>query len=100
MSRPPDKVLRAAKGADKALISDVSLFDVYAGDRIEAGKKSLAIEVTLQPRDAPDRRRDRSGVSENRGRGGESRQAACCAPDRTVFRGMAPTGLASCKQPR
>jgi phenylalanyl-tRNA synthetase beta chain len=46
-----DKVLRAAKGADKALISDVSLFDVYAGDRIEAGKKSLAIEVTLQPRE-------------------------------------------------
>ncbi len=46
-----DKVLRAAKGADKSLISDVSLFDVYAGDRIEAGKKSLAIEVTLQPRE-------------------------------------------------
>lgn len=46
-----DKVLRAAKGADKALISDVSLFDVYAGERMEAGKKSLAIEVTLQPRE-------------------------------------------------
>ena len=46
-----DKVLRAAKGADKALISDVSLFDVYAGERIDAGKKSLAIEVTLQPQE-------------------------------------------------
>jgi phenylalanyl-tRNA synthetase beta chain len=46
-----EKVLRAAKGADKALISDVSLFDVYAGERIDAGKKSLAIEVTLQPRE-------------------------------------------------
>lgn len=46
-----DKVLRAAKGADKALISDVSLFDVYAGERMESGKKSLAIEVTLQPRE-------------------------------------------------
>ena len=46
-----DKVLRAAKGADKTLISDVSLFDVYAGERIDAGKKSLAIEVTLQPQE-------------------------------------------------
>ena len=46
-----EAVLRAARGADKALISDVALFDVYAGDRIEAGKKSLAIDVTLQPRD-------------------------------------------------
>lgn len=44
-----EKVLRAAKGADKALITDVSLFDVYAGDRMDVGKKSLAIEVTLQP---------------------------------------------------
>jgi phenylalanyl-tRNA synthetase beta chain len=46
-----EKVLRAAKGADKALISDVSLFDVYAGERMDEGKKSLAIEVTLQPKD-------------------------------------------------
>lgn len=46
-----EKVLRAAKGADKALITDVSLFDVYAGERIDTGKKSLAIEVTLQPRE-------------------------------------------------
>ncbi|MEM1286502.1 MAG: phenylalanine--tRNA ligase subunit beta [Pseudomonadota bacterium] len=46
-----DKVVRAAKGAEKALIADVSLFDVYAGEHVEAGKKSLAIEVTLQPRD-------------------------------------------------
>jgi len=44
-----DALLRAAAGADKALISDVSLFDVYQGKGIEAGKKSLAIAVTLQP---------------------------------------------------
>ena len=41
----------SAKGADKALISKVDLFDVYAGKGIEAGKKSLAIAVTLQPTD-------------------------------------------------
>jgi phenylalanyl-tRNA synthetase beta chain len=44
-------LVRAAFGADKALISDVSLFDVYRGERMSAGKKSLAIEVTLQPRE-------------------------------------------------
>ncbi|MBY0568345.1 MAG: phenylalanine--tRNA ligase subunit beta [Hyphomonadaceae bacterium] len=44
-------VVRAAFGADKQLISDVALFDVYRGERMNPGKKSLAIEVTLQPRD-------------------------------------------------
>ena len=44
-------LVRAAFGADKQLIADVSLFDVYRGERMSAGKKSLAIEVTLQPRE-------------------------------------------------
>lgn len=44
-------LVRAAYGADKQLIADVGLFDVYRGERIAAGKKSLAIEVTLQPRE-------------------------------------------------
>jgi phenylalanyl-tRNA synthetase beta chain len=47
----PQDVVRAAIGADKALIADVSLFDVYRGERMQPGKKSLAIEVTLQPRE-------------------------------------------------
>jgi phenylalanyl-tRNA synthetase beta chain len=46
---PAAQVLRAAKAADKALITGVELFDVYVGTGIEAGKKSLAIAVTLQP---------------------------------------------------
>lgn len=46
-----DKVLKAARSADKKLIQSVSIFDVYEGDRMAAGQKSLAIEVTLQPRD-------------------------------------------------
>src|SRR3546814_17648997 len=46
------KVVRAARGADKALIAVVALFDVYRGQGVEPGKKSLAIAVTLQPRDA------------------------------------------------
>jgi phenylalanyl-tRNA synthetase beta chain len=45
-------ILRAAKGADKQLITDVTLFDVYRGKGVEAGHKSLAIDVTLAPREA------------------------------------------------
>jgi phenylalanyl-tRNA synthetase beta chain len=46
---PADKVARAAQGADKAMIAAVSVFDAYAGAGLEAGKKSIAIAVTLQP---------------------------------------------------
>ncbi|WP_017931209.1 phenylalanine--tRNA ligase subunit beta [Robiginitomaculum antarcticum] len=42
-------ILKAAKGADKELISDVSLFDVYRGAGVAEGYKSLAIDVTLSP---------------------------------------------------
>lgn len=49
---PADAVLRAARGADRKLISDVSLFDVYTGPGVADGKKSLAIAVTVQPADA------------------------------------------------
>jgi phenylalanyl-tRNA synthetase beta chain len=45
-------VIRAAAGADKALITDVALFDVYQGSGVPAGRKSLAIAVTLQPVEA------------------------------------------------
>ena len=44
-------VMRAARGAEKTLISDVTLFDVFTGAGVAEGKKSLAIEVTLSPRD-------------------------------------------------
>jgi len=44
-------VLRAARGADKALIADVGIFDVFEGAHLGEGRKSLAIEVTLQPRE-------------------------------------------------
>ncbi|MDR3436965.1 phenylalanine--tRNA ligase subunit beta [Telmatospirillum sp.] len=44
-----EAVLRAAKGADKTLISDVLLFDLYEGPHVGDDKKSLAIQVTLQP---------------------------------------------------
>ena len=46
------RLVRAAAGADKNLISGVDLFDVYQGPELGDGKKSLAIAVTLQPTDA------------------------------------------------
>jgi phenylalanyl-tRNA synthetase beta chain len=48
-----ETVLRAARGADKALITDVAVFDVFEGPKAEAqmgaGRKSLAIAVRMQP---------------------------------------------------
>jgi phenylalanyl-tRNA synthetase beta chain len=44
-------VVRAALGADRALIGEVGVFDVFTGAGVPEGKKSLAIEVTLQPRE-------------------------------------------------
>jgi len=46
-----DAVLRAARGAERSLITGVSLFDLYAGDKLPDGKKSIAIEVVFQPRE-------------------------------------------------
>jgi phenylalanyl-tRNA synthetase beta chain len=44
-------IVRAAQGVDKKLVTNVTVFDVYEGTGIEAGKKSIAIAVTMQPRD-------------------------------------------------
>lgn len=44
-----EKLLRAIRAVDKALITSVDIFDVYQGKGVEPGKKSLAIGVTLQP---------------------------------------------------
>ncbi|HKO07817.1 MAG TPA: phenylalanine--tRNA ligase subunit beta [Alphaproteobacteria bacterium] len=44
-----ERLVRAAKGADKALISEVGVFDVYQGPNLPPGKKSLALSVRLQP---------------------------------------------------
>ncbi len=44
-----DAVLRAARGADRALIARAGLFDVYTGEHVPEGMKSLAVEVVFQP---------------------------------------------------
>jgi phenylalanyl-tRNA synthetase beta chain len=47
-----EAVLRAARGAERTLVADVAIFDRYAGEKLPEGKVSLAIQVTLQPREA------------------------------------------------
>ncbi len=46
-----DALLRAARGAERALITGVNVFDIYSGDKVPPGQKSVGIEVVLQPRE-------------------------------------------------
>jgi len=50
-SVPAEAVLRAARGAERTLITGVTLFDRYQGEHVGPGEVSIAIEVTLQPRE-------------------------------------------------
>lgn len=44
-------IVRTAQAVDRKLITAVNIFDVYEGQGIEPGKKSIAIAVTIQPRE-------------------------------------------------
>jgi phenylalanyl-tRNA synthetase beta chain len=44
-------LVRAAQNVDRKLITNVTVFDVYEGKGIDPDKKSIAIAVTLQPRE-------------------------------------------------
>ncbi|MGB3041799.1 MAG: phenylalanine--tRNA ligase subunit beta [Xanthobacteraceae bacterium] len=44
-------IVRAAQAGDKKLVTNVTVFDVYEGKGIEPDKKSVAIAVTIQPRE-------------------------------------------------
>ncbi|MDR3494587.1 MAG: phenylalanine--tRNA ligase subunit beta, partial [Ancalomicrobiaceae bacterium] len=46
-----EKILKAVRGAEKSLITEVGLFDVFRGASIGEGRKSVAVEVTLTPKD-------------------------------------------------
>ena len=45
------EIVRAASSADKKLVTGVNVFDLYEGANIGEGRKSVAIEVTIQPVD-------------------------------------------------
>jgi phenylalanyl-tRNA synthetase beta chain len=44
-------IVKAAEGAERALIAKVGVFDVYQGQGLPEGSKSIAIHVILQPRE-------------------------------------------------
>ena len=46
-----DALVRATRGADKAAIVSARVFDLFTGAGVEAGQKSVALEVVLQPGD-------------------------------------------------
>ena len=46
-----DAVLRAARGAERNLIAEASIFDVYQGPNVPEGQKSVGVDVVLQPRE-------------------------------------------------
>lgn len=48
---PAGDLVRPVLGADKALITDVRVFDVYKGQGVPEGQKSVALEVLIQPTD-------------------------------------------------
>ncbi len=48
---PAGDLVRSVKGADKANIVAVRVFDDFRGSGVPEGRKSLAVEVTLQPAD-------------------------------------------------
>ena len=45
------QILQAVRKAEKNILESVDIFDIYAGDHIESGKKSVAFKVTLQPKE-------------------------------------------------
>ena len=61
---PAAELVRTVKGTDKANITDVRVFDVFAGQGVPEGKKSVAVEVTLQPQEATYKDADLKSISE------------------------------------
>jgi phenylalanyl-tRNA synthetase beta chain len=57
-------LVRAVQGADKAVITGVRVFDVFAGQGVPEGHKSLAVEVTLQPGEASFKDADLKAIAE------------------------------------
>ena len=45
------EILKAAESAERSLVARVGIFDVYRGEGVAEGAKSIAIHVTLQPRE-------------------------------------------------
>ena len=58
------ELLRTVKNADKDNIIDARIFDVFEGQGVPEGKKSIAIAVTLQPQDKSYKDADLKAISD------------------------------------
>ncbi len=61
---PAAQLVRAIGGADKANIVGARVFDVFAGSGVPEGKKSIAVEVTLQPKERSYKDADLKAISD------------------------------------
>jgi phenylalanyl-tRNA synthetase beta chain len=77
--KPAGDLVRAIKGCDKDNIVAVRLFDRFAGQGVPEGQVSLAVEVTLQPKDKSYTDEDLKSISE--------RVVATAAKQGAVLRG-------------
>ena len=62
---PAEQLLRAALSADKANITGARVFDLFTGEGVPEDKKSLAIEVTLQPQEKSYKEADLKAISDS-----------------------------------
>jgi phenylalanyl-tRNA synthetase beta chain len=57
-------VLQTLSGAGRELVKDAQIFDQYVGDKLPAGKKSIALSLTLQAADRTLTEEEINGVAE------------------------------------
>lgn len=59
-----EDLLKAVRGSDKANITAARVFDVFTGEGVPEGKKSIAIEVTLQPQEKSYKDKDLKAIAD------------------------------------
>ena len=59
-----EELLKAVRSSDKTNITAARVFDVFTGEGVPEGKKSIAIEVTLQPQEKSFKEKDLKAISE------------------------------------
>lgn len=59
-----EDLLKAVRGSDKVNITAARVFDVFTGEGVPEGKKSLAIEVTLQPQEKSFKDKDLKAIAD------------------------------------
>jgi phenylalanyl-tRNA synthetase beta chain len=59
-----EELLKSVRGSDKVNITGARVFDVFTGEGVPEGKKSIAIEVTLQPQEKSFKDKDLKAIAD------------------------------------